>query len=117
MKWALLAVPVFALAASAASFAAGAVEPSRVLLVGGIGIGLLFSAILLPVYTPARGRIFRSVKWVVMLGMFAIVFGADVLRFTWLLASCLAPLVWMEWTRVSIRRKLPVSEWPKHLYL
>ena len=36
---------------------------------------------------------------------------------SWLLISCLWLVARIEWTRVSIRRKLPVAEWPKQLYL
>jgi hypothetical protein len=77
----------------------------------------LFVAPFLPVYTPWRGRLFRVVKWVLLLGMFGLAFGPDPLKWSWLLFSCLWPLGWIEWTRVSIRRKLPVAEWPRHLYL
>lgn len=87
------------------------------LLVGGIGIGLLVAAPFLPVYTPWRGRIFRVVKWVVLLSMFGLAFGPDTLKWSWLLFSCLWPVGWIEWTRGSIRRKLPVAQWPRHLYL
>jgi hypothetical protein len=117
LKWLLLAMPVAALLASAALFFTGAVAVARVLLVGGIGMGILFAGPFLPLYTPSRGRVFRVVKWVVLLGMLGLAFGADALKWSWLLASCLWPMAWIEWTRVSIRRKLPVAQWPKHLYL
>ena len=39
------------------------------------------------------------------------------LKWSWLLFSCLWPLAISEWTRASIRRKLPIAAWPKHLYL
>jgi hypothetical protein len=44
-------------------------------------------------------------------------FGPSALKMWWLLMSCLWPVVWIEWARISIRRKLPVAEWPKQLYL
>jgi len=44
-------------------------------------------------------------------------FGPDALKFSWLLIASSWPVVWVEWTRNSIRRKLPVARWPKHLYL
>ena len=117
LKWLLLAMPVAALLAAAALFLTGAIAVARVLLVGGIGMGLLFAAPFLPVYTPSRGRVFRRVKWVVLIGTLVLAFGPDALKSSWLLISCLWPLAWIEWTRVSIRRKLPVAEWPKQLYL
>jgi hypothetical protein len=52
LRWLILAVPVAALAASTASFLAGAAATVQVLLVGGIVVGVLFSAPFLPIYTP-----------------------------------------------------------------
>jgi hypothetical protein len=112
LKWLLLGMSVAALIAASASFLMGAVTVALILLVGGIGMGLLCAAPSLPVYTPSRGRIFRCVKWVALLGVLA--FG---LNSPWLLIACVWPLAWVEWTRASIRRKLPVAQWPKQLYL
>jgi hypothetical protein len=117
LKVLLVAVPVVALFAAAAFYFAGANAVAQVLLVGGIGMSLLFSAPFLPVYTPSRARVFRRVKWVVLIGMLGLAFGPDALKWSWLLISCLWPVVWIERTRVSIRRKLPVAKWPKQLYL
>jgi hypothetical protein len=117
LKRLLLAMPVAALFAAAALFLTGSITVAWALLVGGIGIGLLVAAPFLPVYTPSRGRIFRVVKWVVLLSMFGLAFGPDTLKWSWLLFSCLWPMGWIERTRGSIRRKLPVAEWPRHLYL
>jgi hypothetical protein len=117
LKWLLLATPVAALFAAATLFLAGASAVAQVLLVGGIGMGLLFAAPFLPLYTPSRGRVFRVVKWVVLVGMLGLAFGPDALKWSWLLISCLWLVARIEWTRVSIRRKLPVAKWPKQLYL
>jgi hypothetical protein len=117
LKWVLAAMPVAAILASAASLLTGGVELARALLLGGIGMGLLFLAPFLPIYTPSRGRVFRCVKWAVLLGTLVVVLGPDALKSAWLLISCLWPLVWIEWTRASIRRKLRVAEWPRQLYL
>jgi hypothetical protein len=117
LKQLLAAIPVTALLAAAVCFVAGAIDAARILLVGGIGMGLLFAAPFLPVYTPARGRVFRVVKWVLLAGMLVIAFGPDTLKWFWLLASSLWPMAWIEWKRVSIRRKLRVADWPRHLYL
>jgi hypothetical protein len=117
LKWLLLAMPGAALFAAAALFITGASSLAWTLLAGGIGIGFLFAAPFLPVYTPSRGRAFRGVKWVVLLAMLLLAFGPGTLKWSWLLFSCLWPMFWIERTRVSIRRKLPVAEWPKQLYL
>ena len=102
---------------AAALFLAGAFTATWALLVGGIAMGLLFAAPFLPVYTRSRGRVFRGVKWAVLLGTLGLTFGPDVLKWSWLLFSCLWPMVWIEAPRISIRRKLPIAEWPKQLYL
>lgn len=117
LKGLLLAMPAAALWASAALFLTGKTELARTLLVGGITLLLAFGAPFLPIYTPTRARIFRRVKYVMLTATFALVFGKHVLDWSWLLACSVWPLFWIEWTRTSIRRKLPQARWPKHLYL
>jgi len=117
LKWTLLAAPVGALLTASILFFNGKTEVAGVLLLGGIAMGLIFGAPFLPVYTPSRGRVYRFVKWAVMIGAISLAFGEDALKYSWLLASCLWIPIWTEWTRISIRRKLPVTEWPKQLYL
>ena len=117
LKWLLLALPLAALMVAAGFFSSGATTLAWKVLVGGIGMGLLFTPPFLPIYTPSRGRVFRIVKWVVMLAMLGLAFGPAAFKMAWLLISCLWPMAWNEWTRISIRRKLPVAQWPKQLYL
>src|SRR5215472_18445254 len=99
LKWMFLVVPAAAFYTATALFLKGSVAGAWVWVAG--GIGLLLAAPLLPIYTPSRGRVFRLVKWVVMLSLFGMVFGSE----------------WLKWSWVSIRRKLPVARWPKQLYL
>ncbi len=117
LKWLLAAMPVAAMLAAAAFFLAGSIAVARTLLAGGMGMGLLFAAPFLPIYTPSRGRAFRLIKWAILIGTLGMAFGPAALKSSWLLASCLWPVAWIEWTRISIRRKLPVAKWPKQLYL
>jgi hypothetical protein len=117
LKWLVLAVPLTAVAAAAALFLNGHVAIARDLLIAGLGMSPLLAAPLLPIYTPSRGRAFRYLKWVAMTGGLALMFGHEALQWSWLLISCMWPLAWTEWTRASIRRKLPIAAWPKHLYL
>ena len=117
LKRLILAAPVAAAAAATALFFTGRIAVARDLLVLGMGMSPLFAALLLPIYTPSRGRVFRRVKWVAMTGALLLVSGPEVLKWSWLLIACLWPLAWTEWTRASIRRKLPVAKWPKQLYL
>lgn len=117
LKRLLLAVPAVALAAALALLLTGSTQLARVLLVAATGTGLMFAAPFLPVYTRSRSRVFRCVKWIVLIGTIVLALGPDALKWSWLFASCLWPVVWIELTRDSIRRKLPIAHWPRHLYL
>ncbi|MGH9629558.1 MAG: hypothetical protein ACRD7E_14680 [Bryobacteraceae bacterium] len=117
VKWLLAAMPAAALLTATALYLTSGTPIARVLFACGIGMALLFTAPLLPVYTPSRSRVFRCVKWVLLTGALVLAFGPDTLKSSSLLISCLWVPAWIEWTRVSIRRKLPVAEWPKQLYL
>jgi hypothetical protein len=113
-RWLL---PVSAWLAAMGLYLAGSTAMARVLLVGGTAIGVIFFATFLPVYTPARSRVFRGVKWVMLAVILLLAFSPLTLRWSGLLFSCVWPIAWIEWTRASIRRKLPVAKWPKQLYL
>ncbi len=117
LKWLVLAVPEAAVVAAAALFFNGQIAVARDVLIIGLGMSPLFAAPFLPIYTPSRGRVFRRVKLAAMTGAILLIFGPEALKWSWLLFSCLWPLAWTEWTRASIRRKLPVAAWPKQLYL
>lgn len=112
----VLCMPAIAVLAAIELFHTGAIEVARVLLLAGIGMGLLFITPFLPVYTPKRSRMVRYLKWIVLTGLPLLAFGADALKFSWLLIASLWPVAWVEWTRIAIRRKLPIGQWPKHLY-
>lgn len=111
LKRLLFAVPAVLVAAGILLWPA---ELGRMLCLGGLVMGFLFAAPFLPIYTAARGRAFRIVKWVLLLGVLAV---AMLPGEWWLFAACAWPAVWTEWMRHSIRRKLRVAEWPRHLYL
>ncbi len=112
LKWSLLAMPVATLVAAAAFFLVGALDTARILLAGGITMGLLLLPPFLPLYTKWRARVFRFVKWAALIAIFGLAF-----QWSWLLIACLWPLAWVELRRIAIRRKLPVADWPKQLYL
>jgi hypothetical protein len=117
LKRLVAAMPAVTVMAATALLFAGRVAIARDLLIFAIAGRILLSAGTLAVYTRLGGRIFRLVKWVAITGALALIFGSDALKWSWLLLSCLWPMVWTEWTRASIRRKLPIAAWPKHLYL
>jgi hypothetical protein len=116
IRWILAAIPLAAVLTAAVLFFTGSVSTARVLVVGGMGMGLVFLAPLLPIYTRSRSRIFRPVKWIMLSATLVLAFGPNALKWSWLIVSSLWPLIWIEWTRMSIRRKLPVAKWPKQLY-
>jgi hypothetical protein len=116
LKRMLLVLPAALVLASVVLFFRGSRDLASTLLAFGAAVGMLFTAPFLPIYTPARARVFRGVKWAVW-AIALLAFGPNALRWSWLLASSVWPLVWIEWTRASIRRKLRVAEWPRHLYL
>lgn len=118
-KFLVFLVPLLTLYAALVLFRSGEDVPGRILLLGGLAMGLLFLIPSLPIYTPSRGRLARIVKWAV-LGVAAIpllTLGTHAWDYSWLLFAVLWPVIWIERTRISIRRKLPVAQWPKHLYL
>jgi hypothetical protein len=117
LKRLAVGAPLAALAAALALFLGGAHSMARMALVVGIGMSPVAGALLLPIYTPSRGRAFRLARWAAMAGALGLAFGSNALEWSWLLAACLWPSVWSEWKRASIRRKLPVQQWPRHLYL
>jgi hypothetical protein len=117
LKQTLVASSFAALIGAEMFFLSGATATARMLLISGLGMGLLFAAPMLPVYTPSRARIYRVVKWLAMIAMLALAFGANMLQWSWLLISCLWPVFWIESRRASIRRKLRVEDWPRQLYL
>jgi hypothetical protein len=117
LKRLLLAVPVALLIVGSAFFLRGADTIARTLFVGGITMGLLFAPLFLPIYTPVRGRAYRIAKWAVLIVALAVLLGSETFKYSWLFFSCLWPMAWIEWTRYSIRRKLPVAKWPRQLYL
>jgi len=117
LKWSMIALPVALVEAALVLYFHGKAGLARDFLLAGICMSPLFAALLLPIYTPFRSRIFRYAKWMAMTAAVVLLFGPDALKWSWLLISCMWPMAWTEWRRASLRRKLPVSAWPRHLYL
>jgi hypothetical protein len=106
-----------AIAVPLAVLAAGAASHSPYAIAGGVAAGFLLAAPFLPIYTPGRALVFRWARWIVMVATVVLLFGPNAVKWSWLLFSCLWPMAWVEWQRTSIRRKLPVDQWPRQLYL
>jgi hypothetical protein len=117
LKWLVISAPGTLLLLSAIFLAMHNIALARGVLVLGAMMGLLFLTPFLPIYTPARGRAFRFIKWALIVGGVVLLFGREALNWSWLLVSCIFPVFWTEWKRMSIRRKLPIAQWPKQLYL
>jgi hypothetical protein len=117
LKWLMAASALTAGLTAIALFLSGAEAMARVVAGAVLAMGPLALAAYLPIYTPSRARIFRCVKWAAMIGGLVLVFGPDARKMSWLLISSVWPMAWIEWKRMSIRRKLPVARWPKQLYI
>jgi hypothetical protein len=111
-KGLLIAVSVAVLSGAWAFFFTGATSVAWKAPLSGMVIGLLAFPPFLPVYTRLRGRVFRILKWVLLVATLWLP-----LKVTFVFFVCLWPLARADWTRASIRRKLPVAEWPRQLYL
>lgn len=129
-KGLLVAVPVLAatcaavsyvIATATAPFAANAnalaAQVARISLVFAIFTALSFAVPLLPIYTPERARIYRAAKWLTGFAIVLFLFDGDRLYSTWLFLSCFWVVAYTEAIRMSLRRKIPAANWPKHLYL
>ena len=117
LKRLILSLSITVLLAAIATFLMSGAKTGCPVLLAGAVIALLFASPFMPIYTPSRARIVRYLRSAFVLGTLAVTFGPDALKWSWLLVSCLWPLVWTEWVRASIRHKLPVAQWPKQLYL
>jgi hypothetical protein len=126
----LVVVPVIAAICAAASYTfaaitgafathatSTAVVVARISVVAALLTAIFFAVPLLPIYTPTRARIYRVTKWLSIVAVVLIIFDGDRLYSTWLFLSCFWVIAYTEAIRMSLRRKIPASHWPKHLHL
>jgi hypothetical protein len=116
LKWPLRGIVATALVTSVLTYLSGAMDMARLSLAFTMAAALLLAMITLQINTAVRGRAFRAVKWAAMLAIMALAFGPQLGKQWLLLTTCLWPLVWIEIARASIRRKLPLSTWPRQLF-
>jgi hypothetical protein len=116
LKWTSLSLPGVMLLGSVAALLMHQPRVAMGSLLAGLLMALAFIVPFLPVYTRKRGRIVRGLRWALLVCVITLAFGTSATQWSWLLA-CFWPIIWAEWMRFSIRRKLPVTEWPKQLYL
>ena len=117
IKWVLLSAPGTLLLLSTVALAVHLPSLARGILGIATLMALFFIAPFMPIYTVARGRVYRAIKWIVMLGGIVLVSGIDSRNGWWLATCCFFPVFYTEWKRMVIRRKLPIGRWPKQLYL
>jgi hypothetical protein len=117
IRWTLLSAPGLLLMLSAISLAMHLPSLARGVLALGALMAMFFIVPFLPIYTITRGRIYRAVKWVLLIMLVFMFFGKDGWNWAWLNSCCLYPVAYIEWKRIMIRRKLPIGQWPKQLYL
>jgi hypothetical protein len=104
--------------AASASANATATFVARIAIVAAILTAVVFAVPLLPIYTPARARLYRAVKWLTVIALSISFFDpGHRLEWSWLVLNCFSFVAWIEVKRMSLRRKIPAPNWPKHLYL
>jgi hypothetical protein len=116
-KFGAIVVPQIALALGVAEYFRGNQDLGRILFIGSAVLAVVLLAPFLPIYSADRSRVFRAVKWAAYGALYlwmSVTFGW---RQSWIFYCALWPMVWIEWTRASIRRKLPLERWPRQLYL
>ena len=115
-RW-LLPLSAAVLCAGILFFIAGKTDLALPLVIGAAGMSLLFARPLMPINTPARARVFRGVRWAWLAAVVLFAVWPDPLKQSWFLVAIAWPIVWVEWTLYSVRRKLAVAQWPRPLYL
>jgi molecular chaperone DnaK (HSP70) len=100
LKWIAAGVFVAVLCAAAAFVLTPHAGAGRDVLALAIGMSPLSGALFLPIRTPARGRVFRAVKWIATTVAVALVFGPELLKWSWLLISCTSSSRWARNTSI-----------------
>jgi hypothetical protein len=91
---------------------------ARVAIGAAILTAMVLGVPLLPIYTPVRARYYRAAKWLTVIILSVLLYDPVHIReWFWLMLNCFSIVAWIELKRMSIRRKIPAPNWPKHLYL
>ena len=117
IKWTTLSAQGALLLLSIISFAVHLPSLAWGVLVLAALMAMFFTVPFFPIYTITRGRIYRAVKWALLIVLAFVFFGRDGWNWTWLFSCCFLPVAVIEWKRMMIRRKLPIGQWPRQLYL
>ena len=76
---------------------------------------VVFVSRFLPIDSLSRSRSYIWAKWAAFIGAAGLTAWLGVMQ-PWMLAPPLIVLGYVEYVHTSIRRKLPVDQWPKRLY-
>jgi hypothetical protein len=118
LLWPLRAIPVIPFVAGGVAFVFGYDSIARwALWLAVASAAFLAAPTLCIIYTPSRARVFRCCKWTATGAASALALGPSAANWIGALAIVCTGLVWVEWTRRNIRRKLSVKDWPLELYL
>ena len=91
---------------------------ARVAIGATILTGIVLAVPLLPIYTPVRARYYRAAKWLTVITLSVLLYDPVHIReWLWLMLNTFSIVAWIEIKRMSIRRKIPAAQWPRHLYL
>ena len=116
LKTIFLSLPAVAFLAGLAAFFMKANSLAGFLVPIALCLSVMVHGPFFPIYTPLRSRIYRGLKWAALSALFVLVMLALGWKNSWLGISCIWTVGWVEWTRFSIRRKLPINQWPRHLH-
>ncbi|HZB87377.1 MAG TPA: hypothetical protein VE291_01855 [Terracidiphilus sp.] len=117
LRWFVLFWTVVTVASGLGAWTAGYGYLSGVLLIPGIALAMCGIPMFFKIFTPRRSRVYRAAKWLYLVGVAVIAWSAFKHSVLFIVCVSIWPSLSIGWTRMSIRRKMPVSEWPKHLYL
>jgi hypothetical protein len=119
----VLIIPLLFVCGAVAAFTIQPEQITLMMLIGSAGLSFTFGApFLIPINTRLRGYVYRTIRlsWVVAIVVLPYT-SQDNLEIWPMFFSIGVPVLWMigwfEWSRASARRKLPIKEWPRTLYL
>src|ERR1700723_2999647 len=110
LKTLMQTVPAIPLTVAFIMMSRGHAAEARLPFLFSVALFVFLAAPFLPVYTPARARVYRVVKWVTMLALFGLMFGADTLKYSWLVATCLWVPFWTQSSSIHFPRQVPVAQ-------
>jgi len=116
LRGAFLALPAIVFIAGLTAWFLKANSLAGSLLAAGFCLSVLLHGPFFPIYTQPRSRIYHAIKWTALTVLFTFLMLTLGWKYAWLGTYSPCIVAYAEWKRFSIRRKLPASQWPRHLY-